>query len=962
MHGEKPVKVEYPDEDILVFDVEVSVKTGENPTLAVAVSPNAWYGWVSSALVKNNNPVGSNHYTSDMFIPLEGKLDPDRPRIVIGHNVSYDRARVKEQYYIKNSALRFLDTMAIHISIAGVTSSQKAMLKSKTADPEKNQDWMEWAALSSLHDLYQFYCDAFLKKFKRDVFVSGSLQDVRDDFQELMTYCANDVSATFSILHKMFPTFLERFPHPVTLAGMLEMGTSYLPVNENWERFINESEETYEDCTFEIDFLLRKKADKACKLMHDEKYKNDLWMWSEDWSTRDLALTKKKLKKEESKEEKINEEEDEDYKNLCEKFEYLFRLNEILPKNVSHLCGYPAWYKKLCEKPEGDWVPGPVLISPAMKITPKLLNLKWEHYPLHHIRELGWGIIVPDLRAEGLETIVPFEELKRLAYENGFVELFNKTQMEMEKEGGMSPKQVKKILTTMYKGSAVWTDYIIDNCCFFLKLPHANGPTCNVGNPLSRDFLKTLSANVLTGPDASAKKVLEMTTTLSYWKNNQARILNQMVVWLNKKEISTMFAEGHKENIGVILPKIVVSGTLTRRATESTWLTASKHIQNRIGSELKAMVQAPPNYHIIGADVDSEELWIASLIGDAAFAKIHGGTAFGWMTISGSKENETDMHTLTAKACGISRDEAKVINYARIYGAGSFFAERLLLQCNPTFTDGEARYKARRMYALTKGKRLYKLKESAKRKLKDLLSPDVEVTDIYTATTLARQCKMDLGDMFESAEWVGGMESAMFNRLEDIANSTCAQTPFLQCRLSKVLEARFEGDNMYGNTRVNWVVQSGAVDFLHLLLVCMKWLTKGEVRYCISFHDEVRYLVPSEKRYSAALALQIAHLLTRAFCSHRLGIYDVPRSVAFFSSVEVDKVLRKEASDDCITPSNPHGLQKGYGIPPGESLDIYATIEKSGGSLEDFQEKVLEIEWAEKAALIFINPVEDLIK
>lgn len=43
-------------------------------------------------------------------------------------------------------------------------------------------------------------------------------------------------------------------------------------------------------------------------------------------------------------------------------------------------------------------------------------------------------------------------------------------------------------------------------------------------------------------------------------------------------------------------------------------------------------------------------------------------------------------------------------------------------------------------------------------------------------------------------------------------------------------------------SRVNWVVQSSAVDYLHLVLVCMKWLfTKYNIdgRFCISIHDEV---------------------------------------------------------------------------------------------------------------------------
>ena len=43
-----------------------------------------------------------------------------------------------------------------------------------------------------------------------------------------------------------------------------------------------------------------------------------------------------------------------------------------------------------------------------------------------------------------------------------------------------------------------------------------------------------------------------------------------------------------------------------------------------MGSELKAMVRAPPGYHMVGADVDSQELWIASVLGDMHFAGIHG--------------------------------------------------------------------------------------------------------------------------------------------------------------------------------------------------------------------------------------------------------------------------------------------------------------------------------------------------
>lgn len=43
-----------------------------------------------------------------------------------------------------------------------------------------------------------------------------------------------------------------------------------------------------------------------------------------------------------------------------------------------------------------------------------------------------------------------------------------------------------------------------------------------------------------------------------------------------------------------------------------------------LGSELKAMIQSPPGYCIVGADVDSQEVWIASLLGDRHFSGIQG--------------------------------------------------------------------------------------------------------------------------------------------------------------------------------------------------------------------------------------------------------------------------------------------------------------------------------------------------
>ena len=65
----------------------------------------------------------------------------------------------------------------------------------------------------------------------------------------------------------------------------------------------------------------------------------------------------------------------------------------------------------------------------------------------------------------------------------------------------------------------------------------------------------------------------------------------------------------------------------------------------------------------------------------------------------------------------------------------------------------------------------------------------------------------------------------------------------------------------------------------------------------------------------------------------RLGLKDLPQSVAFLRAVDIDSVLRKEPHLDCVTPSNPGGMTKHYGIAPGEPLDMKEILERTKGDL-----------------------------
>lgn len=96
-----PTLVPSPNDRALILDVEVCVREGHAPTLAVAASSNGWYSWVSERLVKGHDYLLGSKVTAEDLIPLG--VDDTMERLIVGHNVSYDRARIKEQYSIKVS-------------------------------------------------------------------------------------------------------------------------------------------------------------------------------------------------------------------------------------------------------------------------------------------------------------------------------------------------------------------------------------------------------------------------------------------------------------------------------------------------------------------------------------------------------------------------------------------------------------------------------------------------------------------------------------------------------------------------------------------------------------------------------------------------------------------------------------------------------------------------------------------
>lgn len=862
------VKVSYPDGEMLVFDVEVLYKESPFAVMACAASPAAWYAWISPWTLKESE--SPRH-----LIPLG---NPEQGRIVVGHNIGYDRARIADEYNIKQTNNAFLDTMSLHVAVNGMCSQQRPtwkkhakkkellekyqnetenpLLREILEEPDEEDLWVSRSTINSLREVAIFHCDQALDKSVRDEFGTLDRQGVLEKIDGLLDYCAADVQITHDVFKKVLKRFLKVCPHPVSFAALRHLCSVILPVNKSWETYIQNAEEKYQELVAKIFGRLVELCENALKLKDQatpegdaaagagpvaeenkpKPYETDPWLDQLDWSGQEIRYLKVTKK----------------------------NTTPVLARQK--MPGMPNWYKKLFPKPSG-----PINLSVRARIAPLLLRMRWDGHPLIWSDKHGWTFRVGEAEAE--------------RYANTPVV---RADMTGEKNARLRD----------------------DGDHIYFKIPHKDGPQARCTNPLAKGYLRHFESGMLSSEYPLAKEALEMNAMCSYWISARERIRSQMVVYQSDlkqpgtdptksppAEASHASTESPPE-LGFIIPQIIPMGTITRRAVERTWLTASNAKKNRVGSELKAMVIAPPGYAFVGADVDSEELWIASLVGDAQFG-IHGGGALGFMTLEGTKSAGTDLHSKTAKILGISRGSAKVFNYGRIYGAGVGFAATLLRQFNPLLSDADALKTAENLYEETKGKRT--------------ISPAI----------------------MDQQFWRGGSESLVFNKLEEFANQEEPRTPVLGAAITEALQRKYIQKRGFLPSRINWAIQSSGVDYLHLLIVSMDYLIRLyglNARLAITVHDEIRYLVKEEHKYKVSLALQVANVWTRAMFAQQMGIEDLPQSCAWFSAVDIDTVLRKEVDLDCVTPSHPDP------IPQGESLDIQTLLTKDPAAVLDESE------------------------
>ena len=339
--------------------------------------------------------------------------------------------------------------------------------------------------------------------------------------------------------------------------------------------------------------------------------------------------------------------------------------------------------------------------------------------------------------------------------------------------------------------------------------------------------------------------------------------------WISlRKRVAAVHTE-RPEGYLTTLPQIVVTGTITRRCADNLWLVASNPKATRIGTELKSMIEAPEGYSFVGGDIASEELWIASALGDAAIG-FNGATALGLAVLIGDKSQRTDPHSLVADRQGISRDLAKNIIYGICYGLALKGCTDYLMKANVLLTREEAARRATALLAQFKG------------------------------------VKSRIDGSFK-----GGMGSLSFNAMNAIAGSKVPTMPILGAKISHCLR----GHSDFVTTKVNWVIQSSGADFRDLFTVYLAYFMhhlKVDGRLCLFIHDEARYLVANAHVKRACYAFQLAHLYTRAYFLDTLGLDSLPAGACWLPEIDVDSVIRKDTQADQVTPSQTTPIKPGY--------------------------------------------------
>ena len=410
--------------------------------------------------------------------------------------------------------------------------------------------------------------------------------------------------------------------------------------------------------------------------------------------------------------------------------------------------------------------------------------------------------------------------------------------------------------------------YMDEDSGSYVRIPHKDGEGVNAGNVLTKDYVSDFESGILSSDLPEAKELIGLAINVAYWTSVRSRVREQNIM-------SCKTPHGKKFNL--IVPASVPHNTSTNRAGENLWLTVPDPKYDKIGSEIKTRVQAPEGYVFVESDFDAQEAVVASIFSDS-YHKIAGSTQFSHSILAGSKDDGSDMHSMTAKAIGISRAIAKGCNYGMLYGCGAKTLANTIRKGNKSISMREAMEMANKLIRIKKGQKASRLSQTL----------------------------------------IGGSDSYAYNEMARIANMTCPINPLSGTKMSTAFRPSSVGTDFW-TMRNNWCIQSTGSAMLHAFMTAMEWLIreyKLDAEFCMSVHDSILYLCVESQAKTLAALFQVAHAWCWAWLRYNYDIYELPVANAWLSSVEIDKIFRKSANSSTKTVSQQNDE------PDGQSVSI----------------------------------------
>ena len=374
-------EVPYPEEKVFTFDTETFVKGGAFPIIGTALSDRAAYIWLAAELI--NPDISENDWDQYKLIPI------GTDRLVIGHNISYDRVRAQEGYSLDFTKPEnfYFDTLSAHVGVSGLASGQRWLyaLAEKDFDllddDEKRKlkyspEWLDRGSTNSLVKTYNFHVqrakefffdDGDVKPLSdsdkeiRNVFVTAdTLSEINKVLAETVDYAIKDAYYTSELFQALWPKYLDSTPSMVGLCGHYHLNGSGVPLVDNWFEWVQGAEEVYNSHNQEMTGL--------CKTL--------LWDTFNSW--------KEIVDNNETKEIGVREAS-----KWVSKDPWIRQLDWEVKSTKGVYAWIPTWMRPYKKDPDKE-------IGVKSKLSHFLLKLKWEGTPIIWEEGQGWCFTTGD--------------------------------------------------------------------------------------------------------------------------------------------------------------------------------------------------------------------------------------------------------------------------------------------------------------------------------------------------------------------------------------------------------------------------------------------------------------------------------------------------------------------------------------------------------------------------------------